>query len=254
MASALQVMLGSAHEAPDAVMPRRPGRATGQLVFHVLNRAIQNAALFETPDDYGFFLHLFIEATARVPMRLLAYALMPNHWHLVLWPEQDGQLSAFMRWLTARHAESIRTRRDDRGRGAVYQGRFKSIAVQCDAHFLRLCRYVERNPARARLVDGAEQWEWSSAHRDAAAPERPRLTPWPVAKPVDWLDELNGPERGRELNLVRTAIRRGRHFGDPSWRQQILGSLGWRGGRGPGRPSTPLSPQPLLIDRGPTDL
>jgi putative transposase len=84
-------------------------------------------------------------------------------------------------------------------------GRFKAIAVQCDAHFLRLCRYVERNPIRVRLVEGAEDWEWSSASRQSTAPWRPCLEPWPVAKPVDWLDELNGPERGRELDLIRTA-------------------------------------------------
>jgi REP-associated tyrosine transposase len=219
------------------VMPRRPGRATGQLVFHVLNRAVQNTVLFESEEDYQAFMRLFIEATDRVPMRLLAYALMPTHWHLVLWPEHDGQLSEFMRWLTARHAESKRIRDGDRGRGAVYQGRFKAIAVQCDAHFLRLCRYVERNPLRARLVAEAENWEWSSAYRGGAASARPRLASWPVAIPADWLDELNGPERGQELEAIRKTIKRGRHFGEPEWRESVARGLGWRGGRGSGRPA-----------------
>lgn len=217
-------------------MPRRPGRATGQLIFHVLNRAVQNTTLFRSAENYAAFLQLFIDATDRMPMPLLAYALMPNHWHLVLWPQQDNRLSEFMRWLTARHAESIRTASGDRGRGAVYQGRFKAIAVQCDGHFLRLCRYVERNAIRARLVDQAEAWEWSSASGLGGDPGRPPLEPWPVPKPIDWLSELNGPERGRELNLIREAIKRGRHFGEPDWRESIAQRLGWRGGLGPGRP------------------
>lgn len=235
-------------------MPRRPGRATGQLVFHVLNRAVQNAVLFETAEDYQAFLRLFIKATDRVPMRLLAYALMPNHWHLVLWPEQDGQLSEFMKWLTARHAELKRAERGDRGRGAVYQGRFKATAVQCDAHFLRLCRYVERNPVRARLVGEAENWEWSSAYRGSATPGRPCLASWPVARPTDWLDELNGPERGRELGAIRKAIKRGRHYGDPEWRERIVRDLSWRGGRGPGRPAVPRATTHLRAGLEPTNM
>lgn len=229
-------------------MPRRPGRATGQLVFHVLNRAVQNTVLFETSDDYAAFLSLFIEATDRIPMRLLAYALMPNHWHLVLWPEQDDDLSEFMKWITARHAEAIRVKRGDRGRGAVYQGRFKAIAVQCDGHFLRLCRYIERNPVRARLVEAAQDWEWSSASRASADRERPPLAPWPVAKPTEWLDELNGPDSSRELSAIRKAIKRGRHLGEPEWTRHVAENLGWRGGRGQGRPVASESPTRLRAE------
>jgi putative transposase len=220
-------------------MPRRPGRATGELVFHVLNRSVQNAVLFGTADDYEAFLGLFIDATDRVPMRLLAYALMPNHWHLVLWPHEDGQLSEFMQWLTARHAEHIRISKGNRGRGAVYQGRYKAIAVQCDAHFLRLCRYVERNPLRARLVSMAEDWEWSSAHGASVSGRRPTISTWPVRKPVDWLTELNVPESSRGLDEIRQAIRRGRHLGDAEWRESVVKRLAWRGGRGQGRPPAP---------------
>jgi REP-associated tyrosine transposase len=219
-------------------MPRRPGRATGQFVFHVLNRAVQNTTLFETRDDYREFFRLVCAASDRVPMRLLTYALMPNHWHVVLWPLRDNDLSAFMRWLTARHAEAWRVRRGTRGRGAVYQSRFKAIAVQCDDHFLRLCRYVERNPVRARLVVRAEDWEWSAASPAAPRPGRPALTAWPVPKPSGWQDAINVPERPRSLDEIRHAIKRGRHFGDRSWRLAAIEALGWRSGRGQGRPRT----------------
>lgn len=220
-------------------MPRRPGRACGQLVFHVLNRAIQNTVPFLNPDDYCEFLGLVGEGIGRFSVRILAYTVMPNHWHLVVWPTTDDGLSHYMHWLTGRHAQQWRRRRGSQGRGAVYQGRFKAVAVQCDDHFLRLCRYVERNPLRARLVVQAEDWPWSSASQLALSPGRPALSEWPVPKPVGWTSEINDPGIDPWLARIRRAIRRNEHLGDRIWREATTQRLGWRSGRGPGRPPGP---------------
>ena len=169
-------------------MPRRSRVSTGQFVFHILNRAVQGVTLFEAPVDYQLFVDLLAEAVRRFPIRVLAFAIMPNHWHIVLWPRNDSSLSPFMKWLTGTHAMKWRATRGSQGRGAVYQGRFKAIAVQHDAHFLRLCRYVERNPVRARLVGRAEDWRWSSAAPTRPGTRRPVLSPWPVPRPADWSD------------------------------------------------------------------
>ena len=68
-------------------MPRRLRLATGGSVYHVLNRAVGRATIFETPADYAAFENALRQAKhAWLPMRLPAYCLMPNHWHLVLWP------------------------------------------------------------------------------------------------------------------------------------------------------------------------
>lgn len=218
-------------------MPPRPCRATGQLVFHVFNRAIQGLMLFEQAGDYAEFLDLAKQACARFRMRVLVYAIMPNHWHLVLWPTHDEGLSAFMHWLTATHAKRWRKAKNSKGRGAVYQGRFKAIAVQWDHHLYRLCLYVERNPLRSRLVDRAEDWSWSSASPLAADESRPQLTAWPVAKPDDWLALVNAVQSRRELEQIRAAIRRGLPFGDTAWRAGTIRRLGWpTGWRRPGRP------------------
>jgi hypothetical protein len=88
-------------------------------------------------------------------MRILAYCLMPNHWHFVLWPYDDGDLAAFMHRLTTTHVRRWHLHRHSVGAGHLYQGTFKSFPVQSDAHLLTVCRYVERNPVRARLVDRA---------------------------------------------------------------------------------------------------
>jgi putative transposase len=73
------------------------------MVFHVLNRGVARMQLFEKPADYQAFELVMRETVDESPMRICAYALMPNHWHLLVWPERDGELAAFMRRLTVTH-------------------------------------------------------------------------------------------------------------------------------------------------------
>ena len=96
---------------------------------------------------------------------LFSYQLMPNHWHLVLRPNQAGEMSHFLRWMTATHTMRYHAHYHTSGEGNVYQGRFKSFAIQDDDHFLTVCRYVERNACRANLVARAEDWRWGSLWR-----------------------------------------------------------------------------------------
>jgi putative transposase len=71
------------------------------MVFHVLNRCNDRRTIFQDEEDYAAFLRLFGQTQQSAPMRVLAYSVLSNHWHLVLWPEKDGQLGAFLQ----RHAE-----------------------------------------------------------------------------------------------------------------------------------------------------
>jgi putative transposase len=77
----------------------------GGYVYHVLNRAVGRATHFAKVTDYEAFVRVLSEALDWVDIRLLAYCVMPNHWHLVVWPERDGDLSEFMRWLTLTHTQ-----------------------------------------------------------------------------------------------------------------------------------------------------
>jgi putative transposase len=132
------------------------------MVYHVLNRANGRQTLFTQEADYTAFERVLAEAVQRVDMRLLAYCIMPNHWHLVLWPRGDGDVSRCIGWLTLTHTQRWHAYHHTTGAGHLYQGRFKSFPVQTDAHFLTVCRYVERNPVRAGLVLRAECWRWGS--------------------------------------------------------------------------------------------
>ena len=80
--------------------------------------------------DYAAFERILAETQARIPMRILAWCLMPNHWHLVVWPRKAGELSRFVGWLTLTHTQRWHAIGQSTGSGHVYQGRFKSFPIQ----------------------------------------------------------------------------------------------------------------------------
>lgn len=205
-------------------------------MFHVMNRAARRAEIFASPPDYDAFERILAEAGRIVAMRLLAYAVMPNHWHLVVWPVGDRDLSRYMQWVTRTHAQRWHLAHGSAGTGALYQGRFKAVAVQTDVHFLTACRYVEGNPLRAGLVRWAGDWRWSSASADSHA-DRPSLAAWPVTRPVDWTQQVNRAAPGASLPALRECIRRGVPFGGDDWARHTAARLGLSGRlRGRGRP------------------
>jgi len=81
-------------------MPRGARQVPGEWCYHVLNRGNGRQLVFRDDEDYASFLQALVDATKRVRMRLLAYCLMPNHFHLVVWPYRGGDLSRWMHWLT----------------------------------------------------------------------------------------------------------------------------------------------------------
>jgi putative transposase len=180
-------------------MARRTRCSDAGYVYHVLNRAVGRATLFHKPGDYAAFEKILRQAWERTGMRLLSYLLMPNHWHLVVWPEQDGALSTYAQWLTVTHVRRWHAHYHSEGTGPIYQGRFKSFPVQQDDHFLTLCRYVERNALRANLVERAENWRWSSLWHRTGATKVAWLSEWPIALPTGWTEHVNGVETEGEL-------------------------------------------------------
>jgi REP-associated tyrosine transposase len=201
-----------------------------------MNRAARRLPLFDGDEDYAAFLRVLRDAQDRIPLRLLCYALMRNHWHLVLWPAQDEELPRFMAWLTSTHSRRWHLKRGSVGSGTIYQGRYKAIAVKDDGHFLVVCRYVERNPVKARLVAHATDWPWGSGSV-VSGPMRPQLAEWPVSRPERWRDYVDGAECPGEFERLQAAIRSGTPYGPDGWREDTAQRLGWPFGlRPPGRP------------------
>jgi putative transposase len=212
-------------------MARPPRASSGGTVYHVLNRANARMRIFARDSDYHAFENVLAQAHTHVPMRLLSYCLMPNHWHMVLWPYEDGDLSQFMRWVSVTHTQRWHAAHGTSGCGHVYQGRFKSFPTQSDGHLLMVCRYVERNALRAGLVRHAQDWRWSSLWRrlggndtDGKSVILP-LSNGPTHWPDNWCSLVNTPQTQKEEDALRTCIARGRPFGTDRWVQTTVKTL-----------------------------
>jgi putative transposase len=141
-----------------------------------------------------------------VPLPVIGACLMPNHLHLLVRPTADGDLARWARWLFTTHARRYHKKHGTTGR--VWQGRFKAFAIQGDAHFLTVLRYVERNALRANLADRAEHWEWGSLNWRQRRCTPLKLAESPVRLPSDWVDIVNQPHTAQELEALRNCVGR----------------------------------------------
>ncbi len=184
-------------------MPRRARSAQRSSYFHVINRSARRLVLFEHPADYRSFLAILGEGLAQHPVRLIAYSLMPNHWHLVMGPTDTNSLSRCLHWVTVTHAVRLQHLRHLVGEGPVYQGRFTSMEIPAVGDLMRVCRYVERNALQARLVRRAQDWPWGSlAERLAPSAALPMVTT-PFLSSRAWVDYVNSARPGDDVAPVR---------------------------------------------------
>jgi len=208
-------------------MPRRLREAPGGIVYHVLNRAVGRTKLFENADDYDAFEEVLEEAIELTGTRLLSYCVMHGHWHLLLWPREDDELSEVMRWLTVTHTQRHHASHRTAGTGPIYQGRFRSFPVQSNEHFLTVARYVEGNAFRAKRVKRAQDWRrsslWRRAQRDKSLASH--LARWPVPRPTDWTRRVNRPLSKSALEAMRRCVDRGQPFGSDRWITRIVREL-----------------------------
>ena len=218
-------------------MPRIARVDVGQEVYHVLNRANARVQIFDDEKDYLDFEKILQEAIERFDMRLLAYCIMPNHWHLAVYPKQDKDLAKFMGWLTNTHTRRWHATKKTTGQGHLYQGRYKSFLCQQDDHFITLVRYVERNAKKASLCSLAQDWKWSSIWRreNGNSDQRKILSEWPVQMPYGYLELVN-----RELDkkitemekIIDVTIEKGNPFGTMKWVKKMVKKFkmvfGWR--------------------------
>lgn len=216
-------------------MPRTARASRGGICYHVINRGNARSTVYHNVADYHSFNRLMAKACDRVPMRILSYCLMPNHFHLVLWPFEDGDLSRWMQWLLTSHVRRYHRQRGTSGQ--VWQGRFKAFPIQQDSHLLAVIRYVERNPVRANLVSSAANWPWSSISESAFDERRSMISASPIQKPANWVKFVDEPQSQLELDALRRCSQRNAPFGTSSWTEKTAKSLGLESGiRKLGRP------------------
>jgi len=201
-----------------AFMPRARRQFVGGFVYHVLNRANGRLRIFRKRSDFEAFERVLAEGVERVGMRICGYCIMGNHWHLLLWPQGDGDVSEFMQWITLTHTQRWHAAHGTAGIGHVYQGRFKSFPVESNEHYLTVLRYIESNPLRAGLVENSREWEYGSlAIRNGADKDGLRIDGGPVAVPRRWNSLVNVlPSESVDAAIGR-CIMRGCPFGSEAW-------------------------------------
>lgn len=220
-------------------MPRQSRDDRAGQIYHALNRGNQRQTIFHKPEDYDAFVRVLAEGLQKYSVELFSFTLMPNHWHLVLRPVQDGQMGRLLRWVTATHTLRYRGHYRNRGGGHLYQGRFKSFAIADDEHFYVVCRYVERNPLRAAMVKSAKDWPHGSLYRwnQPKEPDPPLLSPWPLRRLPGWNERVDAALTAGELKELRTCVDRSRPYGSEQWVEQVAERYGlWHTLRPAGRP------------------
>jgi putative transposase len=208
-------------------MGRPPRAAKGGLIYHVANWSNARLPIFEADAEFEAFEEILVEARERTGMRIFAYCLMPDHWHLVVWPRRDGDLSRFAGWLTLTHTQRWHSRRGTIGTGHLYRGRFKSFPVQEGEYLQGLCRYVERAPLHAGLVRRAETWRWSSLFDAGETGIQLRLLSGSaIHRTPEWTELVDSPTETELGARIELSIQRGRPFGDAEWVAAIVANLG----------------------------
>jgi len=172
-------------------MPRRARSTQRASYFHVLNRSVRRLALFMQPADYRAFLSILSQALERHSVQLVAYSVMPNHWHLVMGQTDPLTLSQCLHWVTSTHAIQLNRLRESVGDGPVYQSRFTSAAIPAVGDLVRVCRYVERNALHAGLVRQAQDWPWGSLAQRLHALQCVPLVNAPFLSSRAWAEYVN---------------------------------------------------------------
>ncbi len=220
-------------------MPRANRVDISDIPYHVINRANARMQIFNQDKDYSLFEKVLQEAKDKFDMRILSYCIMSNHWHLALYPKKDKDIQLFMGWLSMTHTQRWHAQHKTTGSGHLYQGRYKSFMIQEDEHLLQILKYIEANPLRARLVQKAQDWQWSSLWRRINGSEFQKkiINEWPIDYPKDYLDLVNINLEKKELDSLRYSVNRGRPYGSVSWTNTMIDRFKLESAiRNPGRP------------------
>ncbi|BDY13950.1 transposase [Hydrogenimonas cancrithermarum] len=204
-------------------MPRIARGETVGGIYHVINRGNMRMRIFDDDEDYNYFLDLLETAKKREPVRVHAYCLLPNHFHLMLVPQKEGGLSRFMQWVMTSHVRYYHKK--NKTSGHVWQGRFKSFIVQQESYYLTLMRYIEANAKRAGLVDDAGVWRYGSLY-ERIHKSRSLLDETYLDLGDGWHDFVNEPIYAAELEKIRNSVNRQAPLGTPEWQKQTAAELG----------------------------
>lgn len=205
-------------------MPRAARNVIDGFFYHVLNRGNCKQTIFHKDGDFEAFLELMKKAKELFPVNIMAFCLMPNHYHILVASLVAKNLSSWVHWFTSVHAN--RYHDHYRTSGHIWQGRFKSFVIQGDDHFISIFRYAEGNPVRAALVDSAHKWPWSSHRSSIGLQASSLIDPPPFLLPQGWGEFVNQTMKPKELDNIHKCISHSLPFGDDEWKRKLSEQYG----------------------------
>ncbi len=226
-------------------MPRRPRIKLAGMPQHIVQRGINRAPCFFAEEDYHFYLHWLEKSAVDWHCHIHAYALMTNHVHLLVTPENENGIAKLMQAIGRRYVQYIN--RSYRRTGSLWEGRYKSSVVQAETYLLTCMRYIELNPVRASMVQDPGQYRWSSYRHNGQGQADSRITPHPVFRALD-RDDAERQSAYRALFRseleedaladIRLALSQGQPLGHGRFGDQICAATGIRRTqKRPGRPA-----------------
>lgn len=200
-------------------MPRIARGLADNQIYHIINRGNRREAVFHDNYDYEKFLKLLIESKEKYAVKIYAYCLMPNHFHLVIYTKYADSLSQAMHWISSSYVRYYNKRYNISGH--LWQGRYKSFIVQEDSYLLVLLKYVEANPKRARIVKDCIDYKYSSANNRIKNNENLITDEVPILLPDDWYTYINSDEKITDIESIRNCINRQAPLGDKNWKYMV---------------------------------
>jgi putative transposase len=204
-------------------MPRIARGLADNQIYHIINRGNRRETVFHDNYDYDKFLDLLSTAKETYNINIYAYCLMPNHFHLVVFTPLADSLSKAMHWISSSYVRYYNKRYQISGH--LWQGRYKSFIVQEDIYLLILLKYVEANPKRAKIVNDAIKYKYSSAYNRINNIKDIIDTP-PIILPDNWQEFINEKENKVDIDTIRNCINRQAPLGDQNWQEKVVKEYG----------------------------
>lgn len=141
-------------------MARRKTSFLPNNYYHVYNRGVNHTPIFKTDDNYVFLLHRIKEYSEKYRISMIAYCLMPNHYHMLVRQDSEHSLSVFIQAVFNSYTKAFNKAFDRTG--TLFEGPFQAIHIDNDSYLIHLCRYIHRNPLEAKLVSNPGEWLYSN--------------------------------------------------------------------------------------------
>jgi len=205
-------------------MPRVARVVAEGMPHHVIQRGNRRQQVFFEKEDREYYLEQLLEKSRQYDLAVWAYCLMDNHVHLVVVPQREESLAQAIGETHKSYTRMINFKKG--WRGYLWEGRFKSFVLD-ERHLWACMRYVERNPVRAKMIERAENYAWSSAKAHVDRTKNALLSDCYLLDEIDdWAAYLAENDQEEDLKLFRRHGETGRPLGDTGFLEKLKKKLG----------------------------